>query len=173
MKKGLVSRPRAAALGLICGLVLAGVNAITAPVIAENEYRAKLAILSEFYDVEILQRRTDRTLRGDRLRLPSQKQNHQPTRKGRLLGQSLRVSVRHRDVDRDQRGLDRRPIQGRQPRRNRRHRRRHRRLRLPDGGRKHRQSRRLRRTVRDVLGRAPYALASNWSARAPRSISPA
>lgn len=52
MKKGLVSGLVLLALGLICGLVLAGVNAITAPVIAENEYRAKLAILGEFYDVD-------------------------------------------------------------------------------------------------------------------------
>lgn len=52
MKKGLVSGLVLLALGLVCGLILAGVNAITAPVIAENEYQAKLAILSEFYQVD-------------------------------------------------------------------------------------------------------------------------
>jgi Na+-translocating ferredoxin:NAD+ oxidoreductase RnfG subunit len=40
------------ALGIVCGLILAGVNSITAPVIAENERQAKLLILGEFYNVD-------------------------------------------------------------------------------------------------------------------------
>lgn len=52
MKKGFISGLVLLVLGLVCGVILAGVNSITAPVIAENEYRAKLEILSEFYDVD-------------------------------------------------------------------------------------------------------------------------
>jgi electron transport complex protein RnfG len=52
MKKGLVSGLVLLVLGLVCGVILAGVNSITAPVIAENEYRAKLEILGEFYNVD-------------------------------------------------------------------------------------------------------------------------
>lgn len=52
MKKGLISGLVLLVIGLVCGAVLAGVNAFTRPVILENELRAKLAILSEFYDVD-------------------------------------------------------------------------------------------------------------------------
>ncbi len=51
MKKGLISGLVLLVIGLVCGAVLAGVNAFTRPVILENELRAKLAILSEFYNV--------------------------------------------------------------------------------------------------------------------------
>ncbi|MCK7486974.1 MAG: hypothetical protein MZU97_16815 [Bacillus subtilis] len=52
MKKGLISGLVLLALGIVCGLILAGVNSITAPVIAENERQAKLLILGEFYIVD-------------------------------------------------------------------------------------------------------------------------
>jgi len=52
MKKGLISGLVLLALGIFCGLILAGVNSITAPVIAENERQAKLLILGEFYNVD-------------------------------------------------------------------------------------------------------------------------
>jgi Na+-translocating ferredoxin:NAD+ oxidoreductase RnfG subunit len=53
MNKGLVSGLVLLALGLVCGLLLAGVNHFTAPVIKRNEDAVKFAALNEFYDVTL------------------------------------------------------------------------------------------------------------------------
>jgi len=49
MKKGLTSGIVLLALGVVAGLLLAVVNAITAPIIAANELAAKLEALEQFY----------------------------------------------------------------------------------------------------------------------------
>jgi len=51
MSKGLVSGLVLLTLGLILGLILAGVNSITAPVIQENEQNMKFNAIGEFYDL--------------------------------------------------------------------------------------------------------------------------
>ena len=52
MKKGLVSGIVLLVIGLVCGALLAGVNAFTKPVIEENQRQAKLAVLAEFYQID-------------------------------------------------------------------------------------------------------------------------
>ncbi|MDP2425742.1 MAG: hypothetical protein Q8M70_05260 [bacterium] len=52
MNKGLISGLVLLVIGLVCGALLAGINAFTSPVIQENAMNAKLRILSEFYIVE-------------------------------------------------------------------------------------------------------------------------
>ncbi len=49
MKKGLTSGLVLLVLGLIAGLLLGVVNAVTAPIIAQNELREKLTALEVFY----------------------------------------------------------------------------------------------------------------------------
>ncbi len=51
MNKGLASGLVLLTLGLGCGLLLAGVNAFTAPTILANENQVKYDAISEFYDL--------------------------------------------------------------------------------------------------------------------------
>jgi electron transport complex protein RnfG len=66
MKKGFVSGLVLLSLGLIAGLLLAVVNAITAPIIAQHELEAKLAAIEQFYpDIQTAYDVEEIVLEGD------------------------------------------------------------------------------------------------------------
>ncbi|MFA5006142.1 MAG: FMN-binding protein [Candidatus Izemoplasmatales bacterium] len=66
MKKGLTSGLVLLVLGLVAGLLLGVVNAITAPIIAANELAAKLEALTVFYpDIQTAYDVTEIALDGD------------------------------------------------------------------------------------------------------------